>query len=65
MKIGMITDSLGALSFDELLDAAKNNDHAAIDMVAIWGNGYRAALGGIELRACIRKLRRLRLGHDL
>jgi hypothetical protein len=24
MKIGMITDSLGALSFEELLDAAAN-----------------------------------------
>ena len=26
---------------------------------------YRAVLGGIELRACIRECRRLRLGHDL
>src|ERR1700728_2361835 len=31
---------------DDLLNAAKANDHAAIDMVAIWGNGYRATLGG-------------------
>jgi pimeloyl-ACP methyl ester carboxylesterase len=31
---------------DELLNAAKSNDHAAIDMIAIWGNGYRATLGG-------------------
>jgi pimeloyl-ACP methyl ester carboxylesterase len=31
---------------DALLDAARTNDHAAIDMIAIWGNGYRATLGG-------------------
>jgi pimeloyl-ACP methyl ester carboxylesterase len=31
---------------DDLLDAAKKNDHAAIDMIALWGEGYRAALGG-------------------
>lgn len=30
----------------DLLNAAKTNDHAAIDMVDIWGHGYRAALGG-------------------
>ena len=33
---------------DELLNAAKANDHAAIDMIAIWGDGYRATLGGSE-----------------
>ena len=32
----------------DLLAAAKAGDHAAIDMVAIWGNGYRATLGGCE-----------------
>ena len=30
----------------DLLDAAKANDHAAIDMVAIWGIGFHAGLGG-------------------
>jgi pimeloyl-ACP methyl ester carboxylesterase len=30
----------------ELLDAAAANDHAAIDMVAIWGYGSRAGIGG-------------------
>ena len=30
----------------ELLDAARADDHAAIDMVRIWGYGYRAGLGG-------------------
>jgi len=32
----------------ELLNAAKNNDHAAIDMVSIWGYGHHAVLGGSE-----------------
>ena len=31
---------------DDLLAAAKANDHAAVDMISIWGNGYRATLGG-------------------
>ena len=31
---------------DELLGAAKANDHAAIDMISIWGHGYSATLGG-------------------
>ena len=30
----------------DLLDAAQANDHAAIDMVRIWGYGHRAGLGG-------------------
>jgi pimeloyl-ACP methyl ester carboxylesterase len=33
---------------DDLLNAAKANDHAAIDMIAIWGHGYRATLGGSQ-----------------
>src|ERR1700730_176717 len=31
---------------DDLLNAAKTNHHAAIDMISIWGEGYRATLGG-------------------
>jgi len=31
---------------DELLNAAKNNEHSAIDMVNLWGHGYGAQLGG-------------------
>ena len=31
---------------DDLLCAARLNDHAAIDMIALWGEGYRATLGG-------------------
>lgn len=30
----------------DLLSAAQANDHAAIDMVAIWGHGQHAGLGG-------------------
>jgi pimeloyl-ACP methyl ester carboxylesterase len=30
----------------ELLDAAEADDRAAIDMLSIWGYGYRACLGG-------------------
>ena len=30
----------------DLLNAAEANDHAAIDMVSIWGLGFRAELGG-------------------
>ena len=33
---------------DELLGAAKANDHSAIDMISIWGYGQRAVLGGCE-----------------
>lgn len=33
---------------DELLGAAKANDHAAIDMISLWGYGQRAVLGGCE-----------------
>jgi pimeloyl-ACP methyl ester carboxylesterase len=33
---------------DDLLNAAKANDHGAIDMIALWGEGYRATLGGSE-----------------
>ncbi len=34
---------------DELLNAAKANDHAAIDMISLWGEGYHATLGGSEI----------------
>ena len=30
----------------DLLAAAAANDHAAIDMVNLWGHGYAAGLGG-------------------
>lgn len=31
---------------EDLLAAAQANDHAAIDMVSIWGHGFHAGLGG-------------------
>lgn len=33
---------------EDLLNAAKTNDHAAIDMVSIWGFGFSAGLGGSQ-----------------
>jgi pimeloyl-ACP methyl ester carboxylesterase len=33
---------------DDLLNAAKANDHAAIDMISLWGEGYHATIGGSE-----------------
>jgi pimeloyl-ACP methyl ester carboxylesterase len=33
---------------EDLLNAAKANDHAAIDMISLWGEGYHATLGGSE-----------------
>ncbi len=53
---------------DELLNAAKANDHAAIDMISLWGEGYRATLGGSEapglwmLGGAERQLERARPG---
>ena len=44
--LGLIAHRGGDAGIGDLLNAAKANDHAAIDMVAIWGNGYRATLGG-------------------
>ncbi len=34
---------------DDLLNAAKANDHMAVDMVDLWGHGYRATLGGCQM----------------
>jgi len=51
-----------------LLGAAEAGDHAAIDMVSIWGHGFRAALGGSQapglwmLGAAGRLLERARPG---
>ena len=33
---------------DDLLNAAKADDHAAIDMISLWGEGYHATIGGSE-----------------
>src|SRR5437016_4524550 len=44
--IGLIGAAAAIPVAAELLEAAKANDHAAIDMLTIWGYGYRASLGG-------------------
>ena len=40
--LGLIATAAAMTVSADLLNAAKANDHAAIDMVAIWGNGYHA-----------------------
>ncbi len=44
--LGLIATAAPMRVSDELLSAAKANEHAAIDMISIWGHGYHAALGG-------------------
>jgi pimeloyl-ACP methyl ester carboxylesterase len=44
--LGLIATATTIPVSADLINAAKANEHAAIDMVAIWGNGYRATLGG-------------------
>jgi pimeloyl-ACP methyl ester carboxylesterase len=46
--LGLIAAAATVPVAADLLGAAKAGDHAAIDMVSIWGNGYRATLGGCE-----------------
>jgi pimeloyl-ACP methyl ester carboxylesterase len=44
--LGLIAAAAPMRVSDDLLNAAKANDRAAIDMISIWGEGYRATLGG-------------------
>ena len=44
--LGLIGAAAAMPVAPDLLDAARANDHAAIDMMAIWGHGFRAGLGG-------------------
>jgi pimeloyl-ACP methyl ester carboxylesterase len=44
--LGLIATAAPMRVSDDLLNAAKGGDHAAIDMMSIWGEGYRATLGG-------------------
>jgi pimeloyl-ACP methyl ester carboxylesterase len=46
--LGLIATTAAMRVSDDLLNAAKTNDHAAVDMIAIWGEGYRATLGGSQ-----------------
>jgi pimeloyl-ACP methyl ester carboxylesterase len=47
--LGLIAIAAPMRVSDDLLNAAKANDHAAVDMMSIWGHGYRATLGGCEV----------------
>ena len=44
--LGLIGTAAAMTVGPDLLKAAEANDHAAIDMVSIWGLGYQAELGG-------------------
>jgi pimeloyl-ACP methyl ester carboxylesterase len=44
--LGLVATADAMKVSPDLLNAAKVNDHAAVDMVAIWGYGARAGLGG-------------------
>jgi pimeloyl-ACP methyl ester carboxylesterase len=45
-RIGLIATAAAMPVSAALLDAAKADDHAAIDMLRIWGYGFRAGIGG-------------------
>jgi pimeloyl-ACP methyl ester carboxylesterase len=47
--LGLIAIAAPMRVSDDLLNAARGNDHAAVDMVAIWGHGYHATLGGSQV----------------
>ncbi len=47
--LGLIAVAAPMRVSDDLLNAAKANDHAAVEMIDIWGYGYRASLGGSEV----------------
>jgi pimeloyl-ACP methyl ester carboxylesterase len=46
--LGLIATTATMRVSDDLLNAAKANGHDAVDMIAIWGEGYRATLGGSQ-----------------
>jgi pimeloyl-ACP methyl ester carboxylesterase len=46
--LGLIATAAPMRVSDDLLNAAKANDHTAIDMISLWGYGYHATLGGSE-----------------
>jgi pimeloyl-ACP methyl ester carboxylesterase len=47
--LGLIATAAPMRVSDDLLNAAKTNDRAAIDMISLWGQGYHATLGGSQL----------------
>ena len=46
--LGLIATAAEMRVSDDLLDAAKADDHAAVDMISLWGYGYHATIGGSE-----------------
>jgi pimeloyl-ACP methyl ester carboxylesterase len=46
--LGLIATAAEMRVSDDLLNAAKANDHATVDMISLWGYGYHATLGGSE-----------------
>jgi len=47
--LGLIATAAPMRVSEDLLNAAKANDHAAVDMISIWGYGYHATLGGSQV----------------
>jgi pimeloyl-ACP methyl ester carboxylesterase len=47
--LGLIATAAPIAVSEELLGAAKVDDHAAIDMMSLWGEGYRATIGGSDV----------------
>jgi pimeloyl-ACP methyl ester carboxylesterase len=46
--LGLIATTATMRVSNDLVNAAKADDHDAVDMIAIWGEGYRATLGGSQ-----------------
>jgi len=67
-SLGLVGAAAAIPVHPDLLAAAAANDHAAIDMVAIWGHGQHAGLGGSRapglwmLGGAVRVLERARPG---
>jgi pimeloyl-ACP methyl ester carboxylesterase len=47
--IALISTAAPMRVSDDLLNAAKANEHAAVDMIDLWGHGSRATMGGSQL----------------
>jgi pimeloyl-ACP methyl ester carboxylesterase len=45
-RLALLGTSIPMLVSEPLLNAAKNNDHSAFDMITLWGHGHAAQLGG-------------------
>jgi pimeloyl-ACP methyl ester carboxylesterase len=49
MALSLIATAAPMRVSDDLLNAAKADDHAAVEMISIWGEGARATLGGSDV----------------